>query len=101
MRTLEGGAGVKTCRYGAMSTVFELSAPDDLTAIAAMIHHYGRQAHIVVVYEPSGVPAWADFTGKISSRLDEIFQEKGGFDKFVTKSIEPIKAAMNTIEQKL
>lgn len=84
-------------KYGVMSSVFTLEAPDNLTAIAAMIFHYSRQPHMVVVYEPKDVPVWCNFTGKTSARLDEIFQERGGFDKFVTDNIGPIKSAMNTI----
>lgn len=86
-------------KYGAMSSAFTLSAPDHLTGIAAMVHHYHRQPHVVVVYEPKDCPAWFDFSGKIAARLDEIFQERGGFDKFVTENINAVKAAMDTIER--
>lgn len=90
---------MKTYKFGAMSTVYSLEAPSNLVAIASMIYHYDRSAHLVVVYEPKGLPSWVNLTGKISDRLDEIFSEYEGFDKFIENHIEPIKSAMKTIRE--
>lgn len=89
--------------YGAMSSVWELKAENKLTAYVAMIAHFGRQSHLIALYEPKEVvkdDSWINpFTGKISVRLDEIFGGEGSFDKYVEEHKDEVESVMKTIKQ--
>jgi hypothetical protein len=91
--------GLKEYTYGAMSSKFSVMASDKLVAYAAMVYHYDRQAHLLVIYSPEECKEdrWASFDGKISDRLDEIFG--GDFDGYVMEHIEEIKEAFKTIKR--
>lgn len=86
-------------KYGAMSSLYKLEADNHFIAIAAMVAHYREQAHLMVVYEPKDCPSFTNFTGKISARLDEIFINHGGFDKFFSQNTNSISNAYKTIER--
>ena len=90
-----------TYEYGAMSSLFSVQAENKFTAYVAMVCHYDRSAHMIMLYEPkeSKEDQWINFTGQISERLDEIFVEVGGFDKYTEDHIEDIRACMKTIKQ--
>lgn len=87
--------------YGAMSSKYSIEAENKLTAYAAMVVHYDRSAHLIVIYAPeeSREDSWIDFTGKISERLDEIFGGKDSFDKYVQSHIPEIKKAFDSIKK--
>ena len=88
-------------KYGAMSSRWQLEAPDKFTAYATVVCHYNQSAHMVVVYEPIECKedSWCSFDGKISERLDEIFGGKDSFDKFVESNIEQIKVCYKSIKR--
>lgn len=88
-------------KYGAMSSKFKLKAKHKLTAYATMVLHYDRSAHLMVIYSPesSKEDRWANITGRISERLDEIFGGPDAFDKYVEAHIEDIRACCNSIQQ--
>jgi hypothetical protein len=66
-----------------------------------MCVHYDTQAFALVIYSPesSKEDQWTSFDGKISARLDEIFKDEGGFDKYIEAHIPEIKACYKTIKQ--
>lgn len=92
-----------TFEYGAMSSKWSIEADNKLTAYAAMVWHFGRNAHLIALYEPKEIiegDSWINpFTGKISKRLDEIFGGEGSFDRYAEEHIDEIKKAYDTIEQ--
>ena len=87
--------------YGAMSSKFSLKAENKLTAYATMVFHYGRSAHLMVIYSPQSAKedSWTNITGQISKRLDEIFGGENSFDKYVSSHIKEIKACCASIKQ--
>ena len=90
--------------YGAMSSKYSVEADNKLTAYAVMVYHYERSAHLIMLYSPEEIvkdDVWADFTGKISARLGEIFIASSGqnFDQYVESHVEEFKAACKTIKQ--
>lgn len=90
-----------TYEYGAMSSRYSLQAENKLTAYAAIISHYYKSPHLVIIYSPEENKAdnWASFDGKISERLDEVFGGKDSFDEYYKNNIVEIKEAYNTIKQ--
>lgn len=91
-----------TFEYGVMSSKFSCEAENKLTAYVAMIYHYDRNSHMVVLYEPEDIvkdDIWVSFDGKISKRLDEIFGGEGAFDQYVEDHLKEIKACFNTIKR--
>jgi hypothetical protein len=91
--------GMKVFEYGSMSSSFQLTAENKLTAYAAMILHYDRQAHLIAIYSPEECKndSWLNITGRISVRLDEIYGGEGSFDKYIEDHIEEIVAAHKSI----
>lgn len=87
--------------YGAVSSKFSCEATNKLTAYCAMVSHYNRQAHLIAIYSPeeSKADSWLCITGQISDRLDEIFKEEGGFDKYFESHIEEIKTCYKSIKR--
>lgn len=87
--------------YGAMSSKYELQAENKLTAYAAMVWHYDRSAHMIMIYSPeeSKEDVWASFDGKICARLDEIFGGEGSFDKYFEDNIQDIKKSYESIKR--
>lgn len=87
--------------YGAMSSKYELTANNKFTAYCAMVAHYDRSAHMLTIYSPesSREDIWLNPFGQISDRLDEVFAEVGGFDKYFGENIPEIKKAMDSIKQ--
>ena len=83
--------------YGAMSSRYSLEAENHLVAISAMLLHYGRSNHLVVVYQPKDVPAWFSFDGRISARLEEIFG--GDVEDFIKNNDGAVKAAYRSIQE--
>ena len=91
-----------TFEYGAMSSKFSIQAKDKLVAYAAMIAHYGRNSHIIALYEPDEIvksDSWLNIYGKVSKRLDEMYGGEGSFDKFIYTHLDEIKECMNTIKR--
>jgi hypothetical protein len=90
-----------TFEYGAMSSLFSLQAENKYTAYVTMVCHYDRSAHMIALYKPveNKDDSWLNITGAISERLDEIFAEVGGFDKYMNEHVEEIKACYNTIKR--
>ena len=86
-------------QYGAVSSKYELEAENKLTAYAAMVCHYNRNSHLLVIYEPKDCDSWFAFDGRITKRLDEIFGGEGSFDKYVDSHLEEIKKALDSINQ--
>lgn len=90
-------------KYGAMSSVWELEADNKYTAYVAMVAHFGRQSHLIALYEPEEIvenDSWINpFTGQISARLDEIFGGNGSFDKYAEEHQDEIKKVIKTIKQ--
>lgn len=87
--------------YGAMSSKYSIQASNKLTAYCAIIAHYDKSNHLVLIYSPEEykVDNWASFDGKIAERLDEVFGGEGNFDKYFEENIEDIKTAYSTIKQ--
>lgn len=87
--------------YGAMSSRYSLQADSKYAAYAAMVVHYNQSAHLIAIYAPeeSKSDSWLTFDGKISDRLDEIFHEVGGFDKYVSENKEAVLKAHDTIKR--
>lgn len=88
--------------YGAVSSRYALYATDKLTAYAAMLLHYGRNNHLIALYEPENVvkdDQWINPFGAISARLDEIYGGEGSFDRYFEAHKEEIAKAYATIEQ--
>ena len=87
--------------YGAMSSKYKLKAKNKLTAYVAMVMHYDRSAHLLVIYSPEECKqdGWFNPMGKISARLDEIFGGEDSFDKYVKDNINEIMECYRTIEQ--
>ena len=90
-----------TFEYGAMSSKYSCKAANKLTAYATMVAHYDRQAHLLIIYSPieSKEDQWANFTGQISERLDEIFGGVDSFDNYFGDHIEEIKACYKSIKK--
>lgn len=92
----------KTFVYGAMSSKYSLEAEDKRTAYVAMVAHFGRNNHLVALYEPEEIvknDSWLNPLGFVSARLDEIFGGEGEFDKYANEHIKEVEAAMGTIRQ--
>ncbi|WP_256013186.1 KTSC domain-containing protein [Desertivirga xinjiangensis] len=87
--------------YGAMSSKYQVTAKNKLTAYCAMILQYGSSAHLIALYSPNEIEgdSWLNLFGQISDRLDEIFGGEGSFDKYFEENIDEVKAAYNTIKQ--
>ena len=87
--------------YGAVSSKFSCEATNKLTAYCTMVSHYDSQAHLLAIYSPEECKkdSWLCITGQISDRLDEIFKEEGGFDKYFESHIEEIKACYKSIKR--
>ena len=87
--------------YGAMSSRYRMYAENKLTAYAAMVLHYDRSAHLLLIYSPetSKTDQGASFDGKISKRLDEIFGGENGFDIYVEAHTEEIRDCYASIEK--
>lgn len=87
--------------YGAMSSKYSLEAENKLTAYVAMVMHYNRSAHLLVIYSPKECKedSWTTFDGKISKRLDDIFGGPESFDKYVETHMEEIGEAYKSIKQ--
>lgn len=89
-------------QYGAVSSVYELEADNKLTAYVAMCCHFGRNAHLIALYEPKEVvekDSWLNPLGAISARLDEIFGGNGSFDRYMEEHREEIIKAYESIQQ--
>lgn len=87
--------------YGAMSSKYEITAENKLTAYVAMCLHYQKSSHLIMIYSPesSKEDSWTNFTGQISERLDEIFGGKDSFDKYIEDNIEEIQKCYDSIKQ--
>jgi 16S rRNA G527 N7-methylase RsmG len=90
-----------TFEYGAMSSKYSCQAENKLTAYATMCYHFNRSAHLIALYAPEEIieDSWLTFSGQISERLDEIFADAGGFDKYVEEHIPEIKKCYNSIKK--
>lgn len=91
-----------TFEYGSMSSLYSLQAENKLTAYVAMCIHFGRNNHLIALYEPKEIvknDSWLNPLGYVSKRLDEIFGGFGSFDKYVEEHFEEIKTAFETIKQ--
>lgn len=90
-----------TFEYGAMSSKYSCKAVNKLTAYATMVAHYDRQAHLLIIYSPieSKQDQWANFTGQISERLDEIFGGVDSFNNYFGQHIDEIKACYKSIKK--
>lgn len=89
-------------KYGAGSSVYELEADNKLTAYAAMCYHFGRNSHLIALYEPKEVvegDSWLNPFGKIAKRLDEIFGGEGSFDRYFEEHREEIVEAFKSTKQ--
>jgi len=89
--------------YGAMSSKFSVEAENKLVAYVAIILHYDRNNHLVVIYSPIECKSdtWANFNGQVSETLDKLFFENSGkkFDEFVEDNKEDIRKAYETIKR--
>ena len=88
--------------YGAMSSRFSIEADNKFTAYAGMIFHFGRNNHLIALYEPEDIvknDSWLNPFGYVSERLDEIYGGEGSFDKYVEEHIEEIRKAYKTIKR--
>lgn len=87
--------------YGAMSSKYELYAPNKLTAYAAMCIHFNKSAHLIAIYSPLSCKqdTWLDISGKILERLDEIFGGEGSFDKYLNENTSEIYSCCKTIKK--
>lgn len=87
--------------YGAVSSKYEVTADNKLTAYCAMILQYSRSAHMIDLYSPAETKedSWMNPTGQISDRLDEVFGGEGLFDKYLEQHMEEVRIAYNTIKQ--
>lgn len=88
--------------YGAMSSRFEVTAPNKLTAYSVMVLHYNAQPHLVAIYEPeeSKEDSWLTFSGDVSERLHEVFGGKAGepnaFEAYLSANAAEIRTAYDT-----
>lgn len=87
--------------YGAMSSKFEVTASNKLTAYACMILHYDRSNHLVVIYSPESSRAdmWTSLVGKVAERLDEIYGGEASFDKYLGDNVDEIRESFETIKR--
>ena len=92
---------MKVFEYGAMSSKYSCQAEDKLVAYVAMVAHYDRQAHLLMIYGPeeSKADTWFNPLGRISERLDEIYGGDGAFDKYVDEHIDEVLECMKTIKR--
>lgn len=91
-----------TFEYGAMSSRYSLEAEDKRTAYAAMILHFGRNNHLIALYEPQDIvkdDSWLNPFGQVAKRLDEIFGGEGELDKYFEEHQDEIRAAYDSIKQ--
>lgn len=91
-----------TFEYGAMSSRYSLQAENKLTAYVAMCLHFGRNNHLIALYEPKEIvknDLWINPTGKVAARLDEIFGGECAFDKYAEEHIEEIAEAYKSIKK--
>lgn len=91
-----------TFEYGAMSSLYSLQAENKLTAYVAMCIHFGRNSHLIALYEPKEIvknDSWLNPMGTIAVRLDEIFGGQEMFNKYIEAHIEDIKQAYKTIKE--
>lgn len=88
--------------YGAMSSRWSIEADNKLTAYAAMVWHFNRNNHLIMLYEPKELvkdDQWFNIFGKVADRLDEIFGGEGSFDKYFSEHEDEIRTAYSTIKQ--
>lgn len=87
--------------YGIMSYRYILWASNKLTAYATMVFQYQQSAHMIIVYSPETTQddIWANPTGEIAQRLDEIFGGEGAFDDYLKNHVLEIEACYHTIER--
>lgn len=93
---------VITFEYGAMSSKWSIEADNKLTAYAAIVWHFDRNNHLVMLYEPKEIvknDQWFNIFGKVSERLDEIFGGDGAFDRYFEEHKTEIESAYKTIKQ--
>ena len=92
---------IQTYEYGAMSSRYSIEADNKLTAYAGMIAHFGRNNHLIALYEPQDIvknDSWLNPLGQVAKRLDEIYGGEGSFDKYVEEHLDEIREAMDTIK---
>ena len=99
--TTEATPELTLYEYGAMSTRYSILAENKLTAYCAMLSQYGRNNHLIALYEPESIleDSWLSITGRVAARLDEIFGGDGSFDVYFESHIPEIKAALKTVKQ--
>lgn len=92
---------VITYCYGAMEAKYELKATDKLVAYCSMTVHFGKKAHLMIIYSPleSYKDNWCNAQGDIIEKLDSIFGGEGKFYEFRDSHKKEIKECMDTIVQ--
>jgi len=87
--------------YGAMSSKYQISASNKLTAYCAMILHYNSSAHMIALYSPEETKedSWLNPTGQNSDRLDEVFGGDGSFDKYMKEHFDEVRTAYKSIKR--
>ncbi|MDX5586531.1 MAG: hypothetical protein QNK20_16715 [Aureibaculum sp.] len=87
--------------YGAMSSKFQLTCNNKLTAYSAMVVHYENQINMVIVYEPKECKDdnWFNMGGDTEKMLDNIFGGDGAFNDYIKKYKDDIVKAYNTIKR--
>lgn len=90
-----------TYRYGAMKTQYELKSTSKLVAYCSMTVHFAKKAHLMALFSPEEIRKdnWANVTGDILPKLDEIFGGPGKFYEFRDSHKKEIKECMETIVQ--
>ena len=86
--------------YGAMSSKYEVTANDKLTAYAAIVLQYGCSAGMVAIYtDEYKSDCWLNFDGSTLEKLDNLYGGNGYFLKYLQLNAEEIKKANKTIKQ--
>ena len=85
-----------------MSSKYSIEADNKLTAYAAMIIQFNSVPQLIAIYSPKESAendSWLMRTNDLKQRLDEIFGEDGGFEKYLDKHPDEIKKACKSIKQ--
>lgn len=86
--------------YGAMSSKYEVTANNKLTAYAAMVLHYGGSAGLIAIYsEEYKSDSWLNFDNSTLEKLDVLYGGNGYFLKYIQLNVDEIKKARKTIKQ--
>ena len=90
----------KTYVYGIMSSKFELTATNKLTAYATMSLQLKNNINMIAIYAPetNKADAWINLDGTTHEKLDKLFGGNGEFENYLINNQDDIKACLNSIK---